>query len=98
MPRGNFIDSPTFNSTFFGLHLICLALFCAGEAIDALLAMKEKLTKQKKRHLDDARRDKQVKEHAVEQGAPSGTFLISPTQARLVPPSSSFKVILSCPP
>jgi len=29
--------------------------------------MKGKLTKEEKRHLDDARRDKQVKEHAVQQ-------------------------------
>ena len=40
MPRGNFIAAPTFSSMFFGLHLTCLALFCAGEAIDTLLAMK----------------------------------------------------------
>jgi len=66
MPHGNFIAAPTFNSTFFGLHLIFLALFCAGKAIDTLLAMKGKLTKEEKRHLDNARKDKQVKEHAVE--------------------------------
>jgi len=42
-------------------------LFCAGEAIDTLLAMKGKLTKEEKRHLDDARIDKQVKEHAMQQ-------------------------------
>jgi len=38
---------------------------CKGEAIDILLAMKGKLTKEERRHLDDARRDKQVKEHVV---------------------------------
>ena len=35
--------------------------------IDILLTMKGKLTKEGKRHLDDARRDKQVKQHAVRQ-------------------------------
>jgi len=67
MPRGNFIAAPTFNSTFFGLHLTCLALFCAAEVINTLLAMKKKLTKEEKRHLDNARRDKQAKEHAMQQ-------------------------------
>jgi len=40
---------------------------CAGEAIDILLAMKGKLTKKEMRHLDDTQRDKQVKEHVVQQ-------------------------------
>jgi len=39
----------------------------AGEAIDILLAMKGKLNKEERRHFNDARRDKQVKEHVVQQ-------------------------------
>jgi len=38
-----------------------------SEAIDILLAIKEKLTKEEMRHLDDARREKQVKDHVVQQ-------------------------------
>jgi len=38
---------------------------CAGEAIEILLGMKGKLTKEERRHLDHGRRDKQVKEHVV---------------------------------
>ena len=39
----------------------------AVEAIDVLLIVKGKLIKEEKRHLDDARREKQVKEHAIHQ-------------------------------
>jgi len=70
MPLSNLIVAPTFNNSTlysFELHLAYLTLFCVGEAIDTLLAMKGKLTKEEKRHLDDARQDKQVKEHAVRQ-------------------------------
>ena len=38
----------------------------ASETIDILLAMKGKLTKEERRHLDDAQIDKQVKEHVVQ--------------------------------
>jgi len=40
---------------------------CTSEAIDILLAMKGKLTKEEKRHLNDTRRDKQVKEYVLQQ-------------------------------
>jgi len=61
--------------------------------------MKAKLTKEEKRHLDDARRDKQVKEHAVQQVQElPGMFSLSTTQARLVPTSPSFEVILPSSP
>jgi len=40
---------------------------CVCEAVDILLTMKGKLTKEERRHLDDARRDKQVKVHIIQQ-------------------------------
>jgi len=95
MPRGNFIVTPTFNSTFLGLHLACLALFCAGEAINTLLAMKGKIIKEERRHLDDVRKDKQVKEHAVQEAQELPSVRSSsrphkPSLSRRLPPLRLF--------
>jgi len=64
-------------------------LICAGEAIDILLAMKGKLIKEEKRHLDDARRDKQVKEHVVQQAQelPPAHSSFLPLRSSMSPPS-----------
>jgi len=45
---GNLIVAPTLNSALysFELHLAYFTLFCVGEAIDTLLEMKGKLTKE----------------------------------------------------
>ena len=61
------LSFPSFNSALglFKFYSTYLSLSC--EAIDTLLAMKGKLMKEEKRHLDDARWDKQVKEHAIQQ-------------------------------
>ena len=37
------------------------------EAIDTLLSMKGKLSKEERRHLDDARQEKQVREHVIQE-------------------------------
>ena len=95
------LSFPSFNSArgLFSFYSTYLSLLCAVEAIDTLLAIKGKLMKEEKRHLDDACWDKQVKEHAMKQAQEllpirSSSRLHKPG---LVPTSPSFEVILSTP-
>ena len=55
IPHGNLIITYPFSSYFSNLSYSFFHSYLAEELIDALLTMKGKLSKEGKRHLDDAR-------------------------------------------
>lgn len=62
---GKFIIVLLIWSVFSLLALFIWSLLLADEAIDILFSIKGKMTKEDRRHLDDARREKQVRQHVI---------------------------------